>query len=136
MPYVPSTQKPRRKQQQQQNNKNIIPDVIKAKDIFITNPFGVDNEIINPAVESKNRLFKIINLQNLRLNGNYLSFSSAKGHTPPPTRIGLDKMRNTQMPAPIPTHRTSWINTSSAPCPSDCQSLWILAISSFIWRLL
>lgn len=59
VPYIPSTQKPRRKQQQQQNNKNIIPDVMKAKDIFITNPFGVDNDAVNPAVESKNRKTKI-----------------------------------------------------------------------------
>lgn len=106
VPYVPSTQKPRRKQQQQ-SNKNNIPDVTKPKDFFIANPYLVDNDLVIPAVESEWKTLQVLTSFTL------INFLSAP--TQPPSRISLDnKYRNTQMPAPIPTHKTSWIDTSSA----------------------
>lgn len=57
IPYIPSTQKPRRKQQPQ-NTKNNIPDLTKP--IFVSNPYLVDDDLVNPAVESESNIYSSV----------------------------------------------------------------------------
>lgn len=78
IPYVPSTQKPRRKQQPQ-NNKNNIPEVTKAKDFYITNPFQVDNDLMAPALEGVYRNIVAINFGTITI----VLFSIASSHATP-----------------------------------------------------